>query len=164
MYISLKTVAILSMLLTLLATGCGPSKEEQYNTLRTEVLKLTDETRSLDRNLTWGKETPDLLRKHQAANEQMRKGLPAVEEKLKKMEELSKGSVQLSDDCRMIRTRTEGIITGHIKHNEELIEKIEYKLEHPNGGTMGLTPEGKIIFYKPSFEEWKAARGANKKK
>ena len=47
-----KLTALFTLIVSIFTFGCGPSKEEQYNTLKQETLKIAEEIDEYDRNLT----------------------------------------------------------------------------------------------------------------
>lgn len=111
----IKLFALITIVLSMLTIGCGPSKEEQYNTLKQETLKMAQEVYDLykkpienetRRNFS-GIYTEEFRRKSleigikefKEANNAAIEKMPAIEKNVAKMKDLTKDNVKLTNDC-----------------------------------------------------------------
>lgn len=108
----IKLFALFTIVLSMLTIGCGPSKEEQYNTLKQETIKLSEEVYKLyekpiknhtARNLDGVKRTDKeretiTIKEFKEANNAAIEKMPTIEKNVAKMKELTKDNVKLTND------------------------------------------------------------------
>ena len=95
--------AILCIMITLCIFGCGPSKEEQFKTLKTETLSILTELKTINRKAYDGwymSGNPEHIYK---ADKKVNNRTPKITENLKKMEELSKDNKQMNNEYQEIK-------------------------------------------------------------
>lgn len=115
-----KLIALLTLTLSILTLGCGPSKEEQYSTLKKDTIALKEEiirinTEREHENSQHAFSIRDMEKRkelnsqtNQKAFEKMFKHADKIKENLKSMDKISKSNSKLTDDY--IRTKEEVII------------------------------------------------------
>lgn len=140
-----KLTALFTLIVSIFTFGCGPSKEEQYNTLKQETLKIAEEIDEYDRNLTkeeyknievgkyikeTDKDDKEELAKAIKANKTIaeklkNKYLAKLEENDKKMKELTKSSVALTKDYEETASRTIHHLQSKINNHISLAKEYE---------------------------------------
>ncbi len=148
----IKLFALFTIVLSMLTIGCGPSKEEQYNTLKQETLKMAQEIPELfkkpkeiktkmnfDRSVTPHEATETNVKNFKEANNKAIEKMPAIEKNVAKMKELTKDNVKLTNDLN------ETIKTIKYMTYEEIDS---HNMSHWNGGKL---PEG----YTKLPDDWK---------
>lgn len=105
-----KLIALLTLTLSILTLGCGPSKEEQYSTLKKDTIALKEEiirinTEREHENSQHAFSIRDMEKRkelnsqtNQKAFEKMFKHADKIKENLKSMDKISKSNSKLIDD------------------------------------------------------------------
>ena len=132
-----KLISVFTIALSMLTIGCGPSKEEQYNSLKQETLKMSEEVYNLYREPSNNhvKRSHDgikrpyeearkiLIKEFKEANNKAIEKMPTIEKNIIKMKELAKDNVNLSNDLNKTIKEIKDNTYNKIKTHKELLER-----------------------------------------
>lgn len=140
-----KLISIFTIAISIFAlTACGPSKEEQYNTLKQETIKLSEEvyqlyktpndnyvTRSHDGKYTKEDQQKKMalsIQEFKEADNKAIEKMPTIEKNVGKMKELTKDNVNLTNDYNKTIEQIKANTYKHINSRKNRWKKLGYEI------------------------------------
>ena len=116
-----RVLTIVTIMAAMLTFGCGPDKQAQYNQLKKETIELT-KVEKYHKFSTPMQTAEQVVKGRTDYLSELDKRYPKVKENMKKMEELSKDSVQMTND--FLKTKKE--------YFDLYLNKREYQIKEIN--------------------------------